>query len=902
MAKPKTFAVKVGKVSKETAGYENPRKPERGDERCFNCRFYYQQPLRDLTLCARVIGEVEPEAWSKIWKGKDEVKKARPGLPTRQADPIMGPPPSPNRLEYPYVGTINFQGLLIYVENAPGSKRSGTDKNGKPWSIRMKNYYGEIPGTRGADNDPVDVYVGPDSDAPTAWVFHQKHFHSDEHEVEGTYDEDKIMLGFSTKRDALKAYRAHLDMTVLTPGTTELPVSKLRDQLQQDNIVFGTITKATQAPADLSKADKPPGGGWEPIPKGRKGGFRRRSKSAKGYDYWYPEQRAVSEAKKWEVDPERTYKNLKAGDLVEVGGRRGIYRYVPGHGKTTPGNVWVQHQSTGAFQLVRKSTLTMLRPKRKVPPPPPIRRRKAPKPKAKVTAPRKAAKLSEGDSGAVQPSPKAKFAEINPTSNTAPGTTMWDIENGKVMLARYKDEKRKGWRFGIYLTDEQKGKLARFEADKSGRLVLRGELAPLIQKVVTDTIKRHNLNPAIRKDAVDDVMSAALVGMIMAQSRYTGGKSFGWLVKAMATTYATREVLNLMHAGTIPDHKLALVRGYIAAKHEARTPENSNPTQKEIAAKWRITKKHVFEGDRERLGKYREGIKVRDQSHEELPWEDWSLLDPGGKPIGKRKYLGKQALMMHMEAITSGASVKNSEWMEQHPGESLPTRGDEPAAVSALLAQDAHKILAKIPQDQAKALRMLFGFEPYSESKKRDEIATEMELTKKGASRATKFRAAGKLLDRATQAFKMAAESDRSETRHHIAKWAHAAPQVHVEPGNWGPAQRELQDRFGTPERVRIYLAAVRSGHGQRTAEILDKEKTGKATKAQQKRVRREFHAQRDKERLAAFRRQTQTREVDPSVVREVGAAVGTAAESPWLYTDTILSDYMTAMLKLGGE
>jgi hypothetical protein len=39
---------------------------------------------------------------------------------------------------------------------------------------------------------------------------------------------------------------------------------------------------------DVSKAERPPGGGWETAPRGKKGGFRRRKGS--GWEYWYPGQ------------------------------------------------------------------------------------------------------------------------------------------------------------------------------------------------------------------------------------------------------------------------------------------------------------------------------------------------------------------------------------------------------------------------------------------------------------------------------------------------------------------------------------------------------------------------------------------------------------------------------------
>jgi len=55
--------------------------------------------------------------------------------------------------------------------------------------------YGEIDGEVGADGDPLDVYLGPDPDAPFVYVVHQ--LKAPPFEV---FDEDKVMLGFPPRR------------------------------------------------------------------------------------------------------------------------------------------------------------------------------------------------------------------------------------------------------------------------------------------------------------------------------------------------------------------------------------------------------------------------------------------------------------------------------------------------------------------------------------------------------------------------------------------------------------------------------------------------------------------------------------------------------------------------------
>lgn len=115
----------------------------------------------------------------------------------------MGPPPSPNRDKFPFVGTLNFRGLLIYVENAPGTWRTGPG-----WKTLMKVPYGEFARSLGTDGDKLDVYVGADKEAENVFIVHQNHVYGPK---KGEYDEDKVMLGFRTAAQAKKAYLDHYD-------------------------------------------------------------------------------------------------------------------------------------------------------------------------------------------------------------------------------------------------------------------------------------------------------------------------------------------------------------------------------------------------------------------------------------------------------------------------------------------------------------------------------------------------------------------------------------------------------------------------------------------------------------------------------------------------------------------
>jgi hypothetical protein len=125
------------------------------------------------------------------------------------------------RKRFPFQGFINFQGLKIHIENKRGSYRKGKDKDGKPWSILMRHHYGEIEGTKAVDGDPLDVYVGPDAYSPLVVVVRQVKPDT------GAYDEDKVMLGFKTEAEAVKAYKAQYNRPGFYGGHEAMPIGKL---------------------------------------------------------------------------------------------------------------------------------------------------------------------------------------------------------------------------------------------------------------------------------------------------------------------------------------------------------------------------------------------------------------------------------------------------------------------------------------------------------------------------------------------------------------------------------------------------------------------------------------------------------------------------------------------------
>lgn len=99
-------------------------------------------------------------------------------------------------------GHIVVDGLKVTIENPKGSTRSGVDKDGKAWSNTMQNDYGYILGTKGKDGDHIDMFIGESGDGV---------FVVDQVNEDGSFDEHKVMYGFSSLEEAKSAYLSNYD-------------------------------------------------------------------------------------------------------------------------------------------------------------------------------------------------------------------------------------------------------------------------------------------------------------------------------------------------------------------------------------------------------------------------------------------------------------------------------------------------------------------------------------------------------------------------------------------------------------------------------------------------------------------------------------------------------------------
>lgn len=101
------------------------------------------------------------------------------------------------------LGHTRISGLDISIENPAGSTRSGISRDGKAWSVTMRDHYGYVRGTEGADGDHLDVFVKPGTPADwsgTVFIVDQKK------PGNGHFDEHKAVIGYSTLSGARAAY------------------------------------------------------------------------------------------------------------------------------------------------------------------------------------------------------------------------------------------------------------------------------------------------------------------------------------------------------------------------------------------------------------------------------------------------------------------------------------------------------------------------------------------------------------------------------------------------------------------------------------------------------------------------------------------------------------------------
>ena len=192
---------------------------------------------------------VSVQEWDKLLQGGPAERRLGRLYARRGDVKTAAQDPDKNKDGYKLQGRDNFQGLPIAIENDKGSVRSGKNEDGSSWRTKFRTPYGYIEGTKGADGDEIDAYVGPDKKSTKAFVVHQK-------KGDGSHDEDTVMLGFSSAAAAKKDILRHYDDKKQIGAVTPMAVASLRAKVMPGKKVekLGSYTGRGDVPY---KSDEP---------------------------------------------------------------------------------------------------------------------------------------------------------------------------------------------------------------------------------------------------------------------------------------------------------------------------------------------------------------------------------------------------------------------------------------------------------------------------------------------------------------------------------------------------------------------------------------------------------------------------------------------------------------------
>jgi len=163
-------------------------------------------------------------------------------------------------VELPHLGLSGKNSISI--ETGVGGERKGVDADGKPWSVTMEHAaYGKIKGTRGADGDHLDIFVGPHPTSPHVFVL-------DQLDASGKFDEHKVLAGYRTPIDALHAYaNSYTDGAKdRIGGVTAFTPDQFKDWLKNGDHTKPLKEVGTAVPSPAAPKVAQEGGGTAPEP------------------------------------------------------------------------------------------------------------------------------------------------------------------------------------------------------------------------------------------------------------------------------------------------------------------------------------------------------------------------------------------------------------------------------------------------------------------------------------------------------------------------------------------------------------------------------------------------------------------------------------------------------------
>lgn len=126
-------------------------------------------------------------------------------------------------------GRLDYQGIPISIETGKSRIREWHDPhNNTQGMTRMDSHYGYITnGPDGTDGDKLDVYVGPDMQAANVYIVNQMKAPDFQ-----SFDEQKIMLGYTDEATARKAYLRHYDNPQFLGSMDTMPFAEFKQKIE----------------------------------------------------------------------------------------------------------------------------------------------------------------------------------------------------------------------------------------------------------------------------------------------------------------------------------------------------------------------------------------------------------------------------------------------------------------------------------------------------------------------------------------------------------------------------------------------------------------------------------------------------------------------------------------------
>ena len=151
-------------------------------------------------------------------------------------------------------GHVKIGGLDISIENPSGSTRTGTTADGKPWARQMRDHYGYVRGSVGADKGQVDVFIKngtkPEHDG-SVFVVDQVNPKT------GAFDEHKALIGYSNIMQAQAAYKAHYEKGWKGMGQiTPMPMDQFKTWVKSPEVQNPLVVKDRQVSSNLMPGEQ----------------------------------------------------------------------------------------------------------------------------------------------------------------------------------------------------------------------------------------------------------------------------------------------------------------------------------------------------------------------------------------------------------------------------------------------------------------------------------------------------------------------------------------------------------------------------------------------------------------------------------------------------------------------